>query len=93
MFKDQNCDDTALQLNRTTLELNECKGTMNNTILQLGATITQLRDTIGEVCEVADCTKPKAKQLCHSTCEDGMLLSYQFPISFCVLLYTQSFLY
>ena len=87
MFKEGNNDNTTLQLNRTIQELKQCKDTLNNTILQLGVAITQLRDTNEELCEIADCTQPKAKQLCPVTCVDGMYFPYQVPISFYVLLF------
>ena len=97
-FKDENCDDTILQLNNTILQLNDtnlhlkdtvqqCKNTMNNTILQLGDTIQQLRDTNGKLCEMVDCTDSEAKQFCPAACKDGIILSNQFPISFCVLIF------
>ena len=28
---------------------------------------------IEELCEIADCTKPKAKELCKNKCKDGKL--------------------
>ena len=48
---------------------------MNSTILQLGDTILQLRDTNEELCAMVDCNHPKAYQLCPVTCKDGMFRS------------------